>query len=435
MLFVGRCCSALYIVYLCCINVCLVLLFVFFFFKQKTAYEMRISDWSSDVCSSDLASMIEDEPTPERIGQYRIIDIIGRGGMGAVYKGERVGGDFHHIVAIKLIKPGLLSETLVERFQHERQALADLGHPNIARLFDGGQTAEGLPYIVMEYVDGDSLGDWLLKDKPSLDQRLDLLETVCDAVAFAHRNLIIHRDITPSNILMTRDGVAKLIDFGIARPVSALRQDRSDASPSLATLSLTPGYAAPERMTGGEPTTLVDIYSLGKILAFLVDGAECVPELEAIIAKATQADPGKRYETAQMLSEDVAAWRAHRPVSAFGGGRRYLLSKFVRRNRWPVAFASTALLGLTVALIAVLVANARAEDARLRAEARFDDVRALAKILLFDAYDAIDAVPGTTDAKLLLANSGKTYLDKLAADDAAPIDVRLEVGEDRKRVV
>src|SRR3546814_11102089 len=108
-------------------------------------------------------------------------------------------------------------------------------------------------------------------------------------------------------------------------------------------------------MTGGVPTTLVDIYSLGKILAFLVDGAECVPELEAIIAKATQADPGKRYETAQMLSEDVAAWRAHRPVSAFGGGRRYLLSQFVRRNRWPVAFASTALLGCTVALIAVLV--------------------------------------------------------------------------------
>src|SRR3546814_9170682 len=107
-------------------------------------------------------------PISERIGQYRIIDIIGRGGMGAVYKGERVGGDFHHIVAIKLIKPGLLSETLVERFQHERQALADLGHPNIARLFDGGQTAEGLPYIVMESVDGDSLGDWLLKDKPSL---------------------------------------------------------------------------------------------------------------------------------------------------------------------------------------------------------------------------------------------------------------------------
>src|SRR3546814_16922523 len=119
--------------------------------------------------------------------------------MGAVYKGERGGGDFHHIVAIKLIKPGLLSETLVERFQHERQALADLGHPNIARLFDGGQTAEGLPSIVMEYVDGDSLGDWLLKDKPSLDQRRDLLETVCEPVAFAHRNLLIHRHITPYN--------------------------------------------------------------------------------------------------------------------------------------------------------------------------------------------------------------------------------------------
>src|SRR3546814_14111276 len=123
----------------------------------------------------------------------------------------------------------------------------------------------------MEYVDGDSLGDWLLKDKPSLDQRLDLLENVCDAVAFAHRNLIIHRDITPSNILMTRDGVAKLIDFGIARPVSALRQDRSDASPSLATLSLTQGYAAPGRMTGGEPKTLSDIYAIGKIPAFLLE--------------------------------------------------------------------------------------------------------------------------------------------------------------------
>src|SRR3546814_6408704 len=122
------------------------------------------------------------------------------------------------------------------------------------------------------------------------------------------------------------------MDLGLARPVSALRQDRSDASPSLATLSLTPGYAAPERMTGGKPTTLVDIYSLGKILAFLVDGAECVPELEAIIAKATQADPGKRYETAQMLSEDVAARRAQRPVSAFSGDMRYLERKSTRQN-------------------------------------------------------------------------------------------------------
>src|SRR3546814_13647495 len=121
---------------------------------------------------------------------------------------------------------------------------------------------------------------------------------------------------------------------------------RSDASPSLATLSLTPGYAAPERMTGGEPTTLVDIYSLGKILAFLVDGAECVPELEAIIAKATQADPGKRYETPQLLSEDVAAWLAHRPGSAFGGGRRCSPSEFDRRKRGAGGFVSPALLGV-----------------------------------------------------------------------------------------
>jgi serine/threonine protein kinase len=199
----------------------------------------------------------DDEPLPERIGAYRITELIGRGGMGSVYRGEREAGDFAHVVAIKVIKPGLLSESLVDRFLRERQVLASLTHPNIAQLYDGGETGAGSPFFVMEYVDGLPLLQWAEEHEPSREDRVRLFGDICRAVAFAHGSLVVHRDLTPSNVLVTREGVAKLIDFGIAKPAEI--DDAPREAPSIGSLSLTPGYAAPERMVSAAVTTAADI--------------------------------------------------------------------------------------------------------------------------------------------------------------------------------
>ena len=197
---------------------------------------------------------------PERIGAYRVTGLIGQGGMGAVYRGERAAGDFEHTVAIKVIRPGALSGSLIERFRRERQTLARLAHPNIARLFDGGETVAGEPYIVMEYVQGRPLGDWRA-EKPGRSERLDLFLAVASAVAFAHQNLVVHGDVTPANILVDDDGRPRLIDFGISSPAtaSAPHLPAPDGKAGIHT----PGFAAPERIAGAPSTTLSDVYSLG----------------------------------------------------------------------------------------------------------------------------------------------------------------------------
>lgn len=175
---------------------------------------MREADRSAQMRTGAAADELEEDDPPERIGAYRLTERIGRGGMGSVYRGERAAGDFAHVVAIKIIKPGLLSEALVERFRRERQLLAGLSHPNIAQLHDGGETDAGSPYFVMEYVDGLPLLEWSREQVPSLAARQLLFREICGAVAFAHRNLIVHRDIKPGNILVTHDGMPKLLDFG-----------------------------------------------------------------------------------------------------------------------------------------------------------------------------------------------------------------------------
>lgn len=367
---------------------------------------------------------------PERIGAYRITGLIGQGGMGAVYRGERAAGDFDHVAAIKLIRSGALSETLIERFQRERQMLARLSHPHIARLFDGGETEAGDPYIIMECIDGVPLGTWLAEHRPTRDERIRLFQQVCSAVAFAHQNLIIHRDITPANVLVERDGTAKLIDFGIARPAAEGEAEGEGAAPPI---SLTPGYAAPERLAGAPATTLSDIYSLGKLLDHMLDGP-LDADLRAIVAKATSADPRSRYPTADALSEDVAAWLEGRAVQARGGGRGYAIGKFVRRHRLAVGAAAAALVLLVAALVLTLAANRRAEIARAQAEERFNQTRSIAKMLLFDAYDEVGRIAGGTAAKAMLARTGLAYLDALAADPDAPLDVRVEAGRGYTRL-
>ncbi len=401
---------------------------------------MRQGDRDATLRTGSAVDELEEEVPPERIGAYKIVELIGRGGMGSVYRGERITGDFAHIVAIKIIKLGLLSDSLIERFARERQILANLSHPNIAQLYDGGETETGSPFIIMEHVGGLPLTQWTEKRGATQAERQGLFITICEAVSFAHRNLIVHRDLTPSNVLVTADGVVKLIDFGIAKPADAPSFDEGEAlneppsKASVASLSLTPGYAAPERMTSSDVTTATDIFSLGKLLEKLVPDAAADNELRAIIARATEAQPLARYATADMLAQDVIAWRDGLPVAAVGGGRRYMLRKFVGRHRIGVAASALALVLLTGAFSLTVLANVRAEKARADAEYRFEQTRSIAKTLLFDAFDEVSKVPGSTKSREILGRSGLAYINALASDPGAPTDVRLEAGRGYTRL-
>ncbi len=365
-----------------------------------------------------------EEPLPEEIGAYRITGKIGQGGMGAVYRGERLAGDFEHEVAIKIIRPGVLSDQLVERFRHERQILARLNHPHIARLFDGGDSPDGGPYFVMEFVDGQPITDWAEARNLNSNQCLDLFLDVCSAVRHAHQNLIIHRDITPSNVLVASGGNVKLIDFGIAKPNDPESEDAGPAS--LNSLSFTPGYAAPERSLGAAANTLSDIYSLGKILEALQRDRRSDRDLDAIITRATAIEPEKRYASVDAFMDDIKAYRTGDPVDARDGGASYRLVKFIRRRKFAVTAAGLSLAGLVAALGVTNFQYQRAETARARAEIRFEQARALGKSMIFDVYDQIDQVPGTLEARKQMAAIVRDYVGVLAQDTDAPTDILLD---------
>jgi len=369
-----------------------------------------------------------DTKPPERVGAYRIVETLGRGGMGAVYRAVRDSGDFDHVVAIKLIRPGALSSALVERFARERQILAGLSHPHIARLFDGGTTINGEPYIVMEYVAGRPLTEWADARGLGVRERLRLFLDVCGAVGFAHQNLVIHRDITPPNVLVTDDGAVKLIDFGISRPpedeTGPALTDRS-----LTATSLTPSFAAPERLAGAGATTLSDIYSLGRLLQALLEGQPEDPDLEAIVAEATAADPAARYASADALADDIERFLDSRPVAARRCGRSYAVGKFIRRYRTGVGLATGALALIVAALVMALVSFAGAEQARAAEARRFNQVRSLAHYMMFDLTDALARTPGNTATRLALAEKSQAYLSALAAAPGATSALRLETAQ------
>lgn len=367
-------------------------------------------------------------PAPERIGAYRITGLIGQGGMGAVFEGERDSGDFAHKVAIKIIRPGVLSDALIARFRRERQILADLAHAHIARLLDGGELEDGSPYIIMEYIDGQPITDWAVEQGLGIDDRLWLFHDACGAVRHAHQNLIVHRDITPSNVLVTQAGQVKLIDFGIAKPndLDASAGEPGAVSASLISLSFTPGFAAPERAQGAGTNTLSDVYSLGKLLDALMEDMSPPADITAIIARATRVDPDKRYASVDALMEDVQNFRTDQPVEAREGGAGYRVAKFLKRRRLVAAGTTLAFLGLATALGITLAQYNRAESARRETDYRFQQVRTLAKSLMFDVYNKIDLVPGSTGAKLELADAAQTYLDSLASDDRASEALKIE---------
>jgi serine/threonine protein kinase len=352
-------------------------------------------------------------------GPYRVIRPLGTGGMGAVYLAERADGEVEQRVAIKVVRSGVNLSAFQGRFVRERQILASLNHPGIARLLEAGHAADGTPYLVMEYIDGLSIDAYC--SQLDLLSVLKLFLQVCDAVSHAHRNLIIHRDLKPSNILIDSAGRPKLLDFGIAKIL-----DASDETRSLVRM-LTPEYASPEQLRGEAHSTATDIYSLAAVLRTLLNGnarngaaPEIPRDIDSILRKALRAEPEERYATVDAFASDVRAFLENRPVGARAGNAWYRARKFVRRYWVPVTAGSVALIGLATGLY---IANRE----RAIAEERFRQVRQLAN-RVFDVDVAIRNTPGTTKARQLIVSTSLEYLQKVGAEARGDKDLALEIG-------
>jgi serine/threonine protein kinase/tetratricopeptide (TPR) repeat protein len=352
-----------------------------------------------------------DPPVAEggRCGPYRLVRLLGHGGMGAVYLAERADGELEQRVAIKFLRAGAHSPSLHERFLRERQILASLNHPGIARLLDVGHTG-GQPYLVMEYVDGTRIDQYV--ETLGNHDTLLLFMPVCEAVSYAHRNLVIHRDLKPSNILIDAAGRPKLLDFGIAKildaPEDTLTIDRL----------MTPEYASPEQARGDAQTTATDVYSLGAVLYRLLTGkspqapdaatSDQLPkDLGFIVRKAMRAEPEERYASVDAFCDDIAAYLEHRPVRARRANAWYVMRMFVRRYRLAVTAGALAIAGLSGGLIV-------AERSRAVAERRFDQVRQLSN-KLFELDAQIRDLPGTTEARHRIVASSLEYLEGLGS--------------------
>jgi serine/threonine-protein kinase len=348
-----------------------------------------------------------------RFGVYQVIREIGRGGLGAVYLAARADDEYRKEVAIKLIRRGLDTDDILRRFRTERQILAQLDHPNIARLIDGGTTGDGLPYFVMEYVKGEPINVYCDLHNLNLSERLELFRKVCAAVTYAHQNLVVHRDLKPSNILVTPEGEPKLLDFGIAKLLSAEDEMLTQTAPGLR--AMTPDYASPEQIRGEKITTSSDIYSLGVLLYEILTGqrpyrlktraseeiARAITEQEAerpstaiargdgnsktqapnpkflhgdldnIVLMALRKEPERRYVSVERFSEDIRRHLAGLPVNARNATFSYRAQKFIQRNKIGVAAAAIVFLTIVGGIIVTVFQAERvvAERNRARKEA------------------------------------------------------------------
>ena len=432
--------------------------------------------------TDSAASASEDAPAPtdQRIGSYRVIREIGRGGMAVVYLALRDDDQYRKRVAVKLVRRGVDDADILRRFRNERQALAALDHPNVVKLFDGGSTQQGLPYLVMEYVEGLPIDEYCDVHRLAIANRLQLFRTVCGAVQYAHQNLIIHRDLKPTNILVTPDGVPKLLDFGIAK----LLNPEFSAHTLLVTQPnlrvMTPEYASPEQIRGLPVTTATDVYSLGVVLyqllsghrpyrldtptpleveraiceqepekpstavsragdpASLDDSISSAPEtvsrnredspdklrrrlqgdLDNIVLMALRKEPQRRYASVQQLSDDVRRHLEGLPVIARKATFTYRASKFVRRNRVAVTAAALIVVALVVGMAVAAWEAHVARQQRMLAEARFNDLHQMADSFLFEFDDAVKDLRGSTPARALVVRKALEYLNRLSNESA-----------------
>ena len=432
---------------------------------------------------SDGAGDSAEHWTGQRLGPYKIVSEIARGGMGLVFKGHRDDAEFSKDVAIKLVRDSGHAgggARLIERFKAERQILATLDHPNIARLIDGGSTTEGWPFLVMEFVDGEPITAYAARHAVNVNARLDLFRSVCAAVHFAHQRLVVHRDLKPSNIFVNQQGEVKLLDFGIAKMLQAPATDGTrDATTTM--LAMTPAYASPEQIRNEPVTTASDVYALGVVLYELLTGqspykskktqpldlakeiCETDPErpstvvgradaaatqkslsaepinvkrlqrglrgdLDNIVLMALRKDPLRRYSSAEQLAEDIRRYQQDQPVSARADTLSYRASKFVTRNRWAVGFAALAGAGLIVGIVATTHQANIARQAQARAEQNAADMRKLANDSLFELHESIKDLSGATAARQQLIERAIAYLEKLSAQPQPDAALAEEIG-------
>jgi serine/threonine protein kinase len=432
----------------------------------------------------DLAAAARALPANEmswvgrRVGAYKVVEQIGEGGMGEVYRAFRADDQYRKEVALKFVRAGLFGSSVFARFKNERQILAGLDHANLAKLLDGGATEEGIPYLVMELIEGLPITDYCARKNLPVRQRLQLFLEVCAAVHYAHQHVIIHRDIKPQNILVTADGIPKLLDFGIAK---ILEPDSTDSLPDLTVTglqALTPRYASPEQIQGQAMTTATDVYSLGVVLYELLTGLspyesanlsnqelarvvcekdlrkpslavlqarqpagargfrDISPEklskqlggdLDNIVLMALRKEPSRRYASVKDFQEDIRKHLEDLPVIARNDTVRYRAGKFAVRHKAGV----TAAAAVAVVLIAGIIITVR--EARI-ANQRFNDVRGLANSLIFDVHDSVKDLPGSTPARKIIVERALQYLNVLAHDSAGDVGLQRELATAYERV-
>ena len=428
------------------------------------------------------ASAAAESLAGKRIGAYQIVEEIGAGGMGSVYRATRADDQYRKQVAIKLVRGGLGDAFRRQRFRAERQILANLDHPNIARLVDGGALEDGQPYVVMEYVQGQPIDQFCDSREWSLSARLRLFRTVCSAVTYAHQHLVIHRDLKPANILVTEAGEPKLLDFGIAKILDADAASGTGNATVTELRLMTPEYASPEQVRGEPMTTASDVYSLGVVLYGLLTGqrpypgssrvpheiaqavCEAQPEkpstaiyradaaaspprgnkeklrrrlrgdLDNIVLKALRKEPERRYASVEQFSEDIRRHLKGLPVLARPDTFWYRGGKFVNRHKAAVLAAALAIAALLAGMVMTLRETYVARAERARAEQRFNDVRALANSLLFEVHDAIQNLPGSTAARKLIVNRALRYLDALATEAKGNLSLHRELAAAYRKV-
>jgi len=414
------------------------------------ASEQQIEEALEDTAQSLFES---EEVTGTRLGTWRVLREIGRGGMGAVYLGSRDDDQFRKHVAIKVVKRGMDTAELLNRFRRERQILANLDHPYVARLIDGGSTSQGQPFLVMEYVEGKPIDVYCREAELDVEARCRLFLKVCEAVSYAHRNLVIHRDLKPGNILVTAGGSPKLLDFGVAKLLDT--ELNSGFAPTIFEQRLlTPEYASPEQVRGELVGTASDVYALGAILYELLTGVKaqhvdshspaelervicqsevqppstCVDpihvrlrkrlsgDLDNVVMMAMRKEPERRYSSVDLLAEDIRRHLEARPVTARRPSLRYRFGKYSRRHRFLLAAWSLVAISMAAGTWAALREARHARIEQQRAEARLSQMVELANRALFDVHGSIERLPGATDARRQLVKTTLEYLEKLSRD-------------------